>query len=1205
MHERTRLGITSIGSCWVSAAPMQNTYSEATSDRRTCGLLVRAMFGLSLTVSMVLGPAIGRSVYAQTVSATLVGAVTDLTGAMVANAKVTIVDVATNTPRVAMTNSSGNYNVPDLQPGTYSISVEAKGFQRELRPSIDVIVDTTTRIDFALQSGSLTETITVTDTPSLLQTDRADISTKLEAEKLENLPVGVNRNFQGLLNLVPGTTPATFQHSQFFNAQSSLQTEVNGSPRMGNSYQIEGIDDDERTGLLQILIPPADSIATVDISTNNFEAELGRAVGAVTNVTLKSGSNKLHGSASEYLQNTVFNARSYFNTSAKPHVAYNYYGGNVSGPIFKDKLFFYGDYFRTADHEATANTLSIPFTKYYVCNSSNNVDLSNGLIVAGTKVSGQIFDPATGNALGQNRAPFVNNQIPCARVNSVSLALLNLIPTPNQNTGALSNPVNNFYAAPPFRKSSNTFDGKVDYQLSEIDHLSWRYSQQISDVYQAPTFSALAGGPGNSTGFSANGHQNAYSTGLNYERAFSSKLLTEVRVGVAHYRSTANPFDYGSNDATTVGASGVNISQFSSGQVGVNLGSFSQPTLGYASGLPWIRGEANIDFVNNWTKILGNHTFKFGADIRRVRDDLLQDLTFGSRGLITFGENQTFSANPAATMGTSFTYATNFANDMASMLLDVPSTVGRDLNTFFPAFRQSWYFAFAGDKWQATPKLTLDYGVRWEFYQPPTPKSPGGFSNYDPVNNNLVLAGVGSNPMNLGLQARYKYLSPRTGFSYRFTGNTVVRGGFGISYTPFEDNTWAYNYPVRANNSYSPCGTGTAATYGTTVYTCVNNVAGAPVTWQSGFPAPVAVAIPSNGIIPVTGNASLTNQSYFYIPLSYHNPYVESWNLAVQQSLPANFSLTLSYVANHGVHIGSAQNINLGDRLNCGTACYPGQVLGFGRTAATSEYFLGTSSNYQSLQTQLSRRFTNGFSSNSAFTWGKGLGYQNSDDGGFQFWLQPRRNYAPNDYDRRLDFAESLTYELPWGAGNRWLRSGIAGKVIGGWKVSAILTLVTGAPFIVTANANTINTSGQTQTANLVGSYKVTHGVGSSTTWFDPTAFAQPAGCTGYAAATPTTVTCPFVPGVTVGNLGRNTFHGPGTIQDNVSLFKTFTFFERTSLDVRADVFQLSNSPQFANPNTSITATNFGQVTSTVGSGSGVNGIGGGRSMQVAAIIHF
>ncbi len=1122
---------------------------------------------------------------AQTVAATIVGTVVDNTGAIVPEAQVTIVEVATNQTRVVKTNESGNYSVPNVAPGPYSITIDAPGFRREVRSGVDVLVNTTSRVDFSLALGAATDTINVTDTLPILQTDRADVSTKIEADKLENLPIGVNRNFQNLLNLIPGTTPAAVLNSQFFNAAGTLQTNVNGTPRMGNNYQIEGVDDNQRTGTNQILIPPADAIATVDTSTNNYEAELGRAVGAVVNVTLKSGTNRFHGSASEYLQNSYLNAKSYFNTTgAKAHIAYNYFGGTFSGPIIKDKLFFFVDYFRTSDHEANSNTVTIPFKTASTCNASGFIDLSAGLVAPLGK--GQVYDPATGtNGLG--RTPFVNNQIPCSRVNPVSLKLLSLLPAPNQNLTTAASPSNNYFANLPFQKTSNTYDGKLDYQLSGKDHLSYRYEFQQSNVFQQPIFGSVGGGPANGA-FAGTGVQNAYSTSLNYDRAFSATLLTEVRVGVAHNHNVANPADFNSADATNVGIPGVNIAgqPFTGGQASISLGGFSSPVIGYAASMPWERAESNIDLVNHWTKILGNHTIKFGADVRRVRDELLQGQTFGPRGVYNFGENQT------SIVGGS----TNFSNDLASFLLDVPSSAGRDLFTYAPNYRQWWIFSFAGDKWQASQKLTLDYGVRWELYPPATPAVAGGFSNYDPINHQLVIGGIGGNPSNLGLQNRLNYFSPRTGFAYRLTEETVFRGGFGISYSPVPDNNFAYNYPIRANNSYNPPGTN--STYGAAVLAD----GATPATFQAGFPAPVAVPVPANGLIHVAAGSLLAASAFNVIPTNYYNPYVESFNLGLQQALPGNFALTVAYVGNHGVHISTGQNINLPSVFGGGSAYEPDYTavdsvtgMQYKRTAASTEYYFGNSTNYQALQVQLNRRFIKGFSSTSAFTWAKGLGYQSGDDAGLTFWIEKRRNYAPNDFDRRTNFEQSFTYELPIGPGRAFLSNGFVGRAIGGFKVSGIVSLVSGLPFTITAN-NNLNTPGETQTANQVGPYNVLHNIGTGHQWFDPSSFKPPSGCT---------TLCNPVPGVNIGNTGRNAFRGPGFVQDNVSLFKTYNLAESYTLEVRADVLQLSNTPQFANPSASMTSTTFGQITTVMGSGTGVNGTGGGRSMQVAAIFKF
>jgi hypothetical protein len=1142
---------------------------------------VSRLLRVSILATLALG--FSQALLGQAVNGTLLGTVIDTSGASVSGAKVLATEAATGAVHQSQTNDSGNYTFPDMQPGTYDISVESQGFKKTTHQNIDLLSNSSTRVDLTVVPGNVLETVIVTTAPPLLQTDRADISTKLDSAAVEDMPIGTNRNFQSLLNLVPGTAPAVFQHSQFFNAQSALQTEANGVPRQGNLYQIEGIDDDERTGLLQILIPPVEAIQSVDISTNNFEAELGRAIGAVTNVTLKSGTNAFHGSAFEFIQNNDLNARSYFG-GPLGHLSYNYFGGSIGGPILKDKLFFFGDYLRTSDHESVSNTLTIPDSRYFTPNSAGNIDLSAALV--GT--TGQIYDPATGDGTTAHpRTAFANNQVPYDRINPVSLAILQGIYAAAKKYGTLnetkplSNPANDYTTNLPFTKTTDSFDTKVDYAPREQDHFSGRFSFQRVLTFQQAAFGSFLGGPAGG-GFEGTGDQKSYSTGLNYDHVFSPTFLTEARFGVAHLRNQAQPSDFGSEDATTIGIPGVNISgqPFTTGQAGITInGGFSNPLMGYSASVPWIRAEANIDFVNNWTKILGNHTIKFGADVRRVRDDLLQDQTFSPRGAFTFSDVQTSETGAK----------TNIANDIASFLLDQPSQTGRDLNTFFPAYRQWWIFAFASDKWQATPKLTVDLGVRWDFYPPATPRHSGGFSNYDPVTNSLVLAGLGGNPSNLGMKTQYRYFAPRTGLSYRVSNNTVVRGGFGISYTPFPDNTYAYDYPIRANNSYQPTGS--------SAFTPAVLADGVTVaTFQAGFPAPVPVAIPSNGII-VANTPQLISQVYNYIPKDYKNPYVESWNVAVQQALPGNMSFQLAYVANHGVDISGAQNINLPSTYGGGSASDPEKIT-FGRTAATNQYFIGFSSNYQSLQAQLTKRFSNNLSFTSALTWGKALGYISGDDGGLVFFINWRRNYAPLDFDRKLNYEQSFTYELPLGHGHQHFATGIADTVLGGWKLSGIVALVSGLPFTVSANGGTLNTPGTAQTANLTGSFRKLGGIGSGVQWFDPTSFSQPAGCT----ANPCTAS-----NVGLGNTGRNQFRGPGYLQDNFSIFKSFRLVRELQLETRIDAFQLSNTPQFANPNSSsISASNFGQVTNTLGSGQGsVNGIGGGRTLQGSARFTF
>ncbi len=1068
----------------------------------------------------------------QAVTGTLLGTVTDGTGAIVPNAKIVVTEINTGTTRSGSTSEAGTYSFPDLPSGTYNVSAEQTGFKRTTRSNVEVQINSSPRIDFTLQPGNISESVEVTAAPAALQTDRADTGSVISSVQTENMPLGTGRNFQNLLNLVPGTTRASFQHSNFFNAAGSLQTEVNGQMRQGNNYQIEGIDDNERTGLLQILVPPIEAIQTVNVSTSNFDAELGRASGAVTNVQLKSGTNNIHGAAYEFLRNSEFNARNFFDP-AVGHLTYNYFGGNVGGPIIKNKLFFFGDILRQTDHEANTNLVNIP-----------------SLGIRGGNLSGSattIYDPATGNPDGTGRTPFPGNIIPANRINAISTKILNLIPAPNTGSGE----TNNYFGLLPYHKDTTSLDFKMDYNITEKDRLTGRFSYARPEVFQAPIFGA-AGGPAQGA-FEGTGIQKTYSAGLNYTRIWTNTLVMELRFGAAHYHNAAQNSDFGTTASTALGIPGVNIDQYSSGIVGINLnGGYSGPIVGYSASVPWVRAEANIDVVNSWTKNYRNHTFKWGVDLRRVRDELLQMQTFSPRGVFNFADGQT--SIPGA--------KTSFTNNIASFLLDLPNQSGRDLATYFPAYRAWQFFSFVQDQWVVSPKLTLNLGLRWEFYPPATPRQKGGFSNYNFKDKTLEIAGVGSVPSNLGLETHYDYFAPRLGLAYRMNEKTVVRTGFGISYTPFPDNNYAYNYPVRANNAFNPG----VASYGPALLPD-----GSVSTFQNGFPAPINVPIPSTGIItnPPVGT------NYFTVSKSFKNPYVESWNFAVQRALPAHFTIDMAYVGNHGVHTVTQYNLNAATVLGLGNAGLP--EYGFNkRTASTTLLFGGFSSMYNGLQVKIDRKFSTGLLMTTAYTWAKGMNYQTGDDGGLLYYINLRRNYARADFDRTQTFVQSYIYDLPFGKNKRWLSSGMMSKAIGGWRVNGILTLMTGTPLNFTASSADLLAPGNSQSPDQIAPITLPKGINTGNEWFSRTSFQ-------------------LAPKGSFGSVGRNAISGPGFFNLDASLFKIFSLTERINLEVRGESFGVTNSPQFNNPNTTLGSSSFGFIT----------GAGGGRTIQLGFKLNF
>jgi outer membrane receptor protein involved in Fe transport len=1183
-------------------SPAMNSQGLAAPKER--GLIKLWLLSMVLLLGAIL---LGFSapVLGQAVNATLLGTVTDSSGAAVANVKVTITETNTGISRASQTNESGNYVLPDLPPGTYTVTAELSGFKRASRAGIDVIVNTTERVDLILEPGNVLETVTVEAETPMLQTERADTGRKLEIVLTENLPLGTNRNYQNLLNLVPGTTRATFQHSQFFNASSSLQTEVNGQLRQGNNYQIEGIDDNERTGLLQILVPPLEAIQIVDVTTSNYDAELGRASGAVTNVILKSGTNSFHGAAYEFARNSYFNARNFFDP-AVGHLAYNYLGGNVGGPIKKNKLFFFGDYLKVYDHEANTNTTTIPIMAF------RSGDLSTSTTAIYNPFSGN-GDPTKRTQIMASSAPGVAtvqgpnnttvdafnaacknaagcpNIVPSALINPISAKLIALLPPP---TNALK--ANNYFALLPFHKDTDFVDAKVDANLTDKDRLSGRFSFQRPSILQAPIF-GIAGGPAQGN-FEGSGLQNTYSIGLNYNRFFSNTLVAEFRAGVAWYHNEAHNADFGTNTSQTLGIPGVNLDKgITSGIVGITINGLlngNPPLIGFSASLPWIRAETNIDFANTWTKILGNHTLKFGGDLRRVRDALLQEQTFSPRGVYTFADGQTArncplgDTSPSCPTTKAGASKTTFANDFASFLFDVPNQAGRDLATFFPNYRAWQVFAFAQDQWRVTPKFSANLGVRWEFYPPATPVKPQGFSNYNPANNTLVVSGVGGNPDDLGIATHYKYFAPRIGLAYRLKESTVFRVGYGISYTPFPDNSYAYNFPVRANNAFNPA----VASFGPAVL--ADGVT--PATFDKGFPSLILPVVPSNGVITSASSAAaasvLKQSNLFVVNPNFKNPYVESWNAAIQQSLPWRFVLEVAYVGNHCVACVVNYNLNAATVV----ATDPQKVNGllpeaaFGRTANTNLLFAGYSSSYHALQVKFDRHFSAGFATTTAYTFGKGMGFQTGDDGGLSFYINQRRDYARNDFDRTQTFVQSIVYDLPFGKGKRLVSSGAGVAILGDWRVSTFLTLMSGLPLYFTDSSASLLAPNNTQTPELVAPVRILHGVGPGNPWFSTSSFAAAAAGT-------------------FGNVGRNFLSGPNFFDLDASLSKSIRMTERFNLELRLEAFGATNTPQFSFASTGGTpsggsaagltrnSNSFGQITNA----------SGGRVLQLGAKFNF
>jgi hypothetical protein len=1049
-------------------------------------------------------------IHGQTLKGTVLGTITDSTQAVVSGVQISITDVNTNFHRTEVTNEEGFYVFANLDPGNYRIEAEHPGFRKVVRSGIDLTPNTTARIDMELTPGAVSEVVDVTAEAPLLQTDRSDTSAKIEDQQLNTMPLLNNRNYQNLLLVVPGVQRAYRSNSAFFNSQEHLQSVVNGLDQR-NNYMIEGLDNNVEN--LTGIIPPADAIATVDVSTTNYDPELGRAGGAVTNVTLKSGTNDWHGSLFEYHRDNDLQARNVF-ASNTPHSVYNQFGGSFGGRIRKDKLFFFADYQGSRDVFGNTNLPTIPTIAF------RNGDLSASPTV--------VYDPATGSSTGAGRTPFAGNQIPGSRISPIAAKILGFIPAPTRS--GLSA---NFEKPTSQGKNIDQFDVKVDYVATLKDRLFVRYSFQRATVFDPGLYGpngGIYGGPHNS-GFQGSGPSRNQSPGLNYSRIFGPTLVMEVRFGIVRNRNEAINIDHGLTTSRDLGIPNVNLDDWSSGLTEIRVDGYDAPMVGFVNSLPWKRSVTNFNTVNNWTKTKATHVIKWGFDIRRERQDLLQTQTFNPRGRFQF------TAGPTSLNGDP---RTSFGNSFAAFLLDLPNQIGRDLAIIFPARRNTIYNLYFQDKWQVTKKLTVDLGLRWEYWPPSTPHWPAGFSNYNPFNNTLELAGVGSVPNDLGIEGQKRSFAPRFGLAWRLDEKTVVRAGYGISYLVRDTNV--YNFPVAQANQLVAANSFVAAG-----------------SLATGAPTPNPVQIPSTGII-----TNPPNQSYTYIPKDLPHGYVQSWNVAVQRALPSNFTAELAFVGNHGVNVPTSNNININASMvpGSGTAGRPENIL-FGRTSDTNVPY-NAHSYYDSVQAKLNRRFSNGFMLTTAYAFGKAIDFNASTTGGNFNNIYFGRNRGLADWDRRHVFSQSYVYELPFGEGKRWATSGAGKWLLGGWQTNALWTWESGLPLDIAINNASLNAPGNINRPNVNRAVQMYGNIGPGQLYFDTSAFSAP------------------LPN-TFGNVGRNTLHGPRLFEIDFSVFRRFRVTERMSLEFRAESFNLSNTPHFDRPDTNFSDAAFGQVTTARG----------------------
>jgi len=1076
-----------------------------------------------------------RPVYGQATSGSIIGTITDASGAVVAGATVTIRSVERGTETKTQTNDSGNFTQTYLTAGVYVLTVEASGFVRLVQNGVVVSTDQATRVDAQLKVGAVTQEMTVTSTAPLLASDRAEVSTSLDRTQVQNLPI-LDRNLTRLQLLLPGAQFHTFQHASSENPQAGLQINNNGLDFGTSNFLIDGTDNNNAVlGIINVN-PTQDSVQEFKHATGNFDAEFAQAGGAVIQVTTRSGTNKFHGSLFEYLQNNIFNARNSFSEpKGPPPLRVNQFGGALGGPIRQNKFFFFGDYQGTRRRIGASLLTTTPTA------ATRAGDFS--------ALGVPIYDPATGAPDGSGRTQFADptrataanplglNIIPQNRISTASAKLLALLPLPNSGAAGAFN--NNFIAGGSEVFDSDQFNGRADHKLSDKLNYFVRYSFGGYRREDPAAFGKQAGGPGLSglffSGQSKVRNQNAVG-GATY--IFNSTLATDFRVGYTRYRVDVLPGDFGSTTGADVGIPGVNLPNrpdtsgipafFIPGSGGFNIG--------YSLGINQCNCPLNeryfeYQFVDNLTKVSGNHTYKFGVDVR-FAGNLRRPSDTKRNGIFNFNQQVTGALGVAGS-----------GLAAASFLLGLPTSFSRFAQQFPQAEDRQWrMFYFAQDTWRATNKLTLNYGLRWDTWFPDHTLRDGEGSRYDVRTNTLLVAGVGDVNKSVNFKTQWRNFSPRIGIAYQWDPKTVFRTGWGRSYFieifGFHFNNVANNFPNLITQVVNPA----------SLFTPVFSL-------TQGPPAAVFPAVPSNGRLALPVGLGVN-----YLPESQRYAYVDSWNLSVERLLDASTTVTATYVGNVGRNrkpgVLGPRGIALNQAVPGPGALNPRRPLFnlFGLTQSINDFSTAMRSNYHALQTKLTRRLSEGSSLLVTYTWSKSMDYQF----GMGTWFDLGLNRSVADYDRTHVFTVGHVWELPFGKGRRYLAG--AGRAVdytlGGWQFSGITRYESGWPFSPTLlNTSSINADVPYLRPDIVASadpYNVPGGQ-SRDRWFNVAAFQTPAA-------------------FKFGNAARNSLRGPNFFTADWSLQKRFAITENKRLSLKWDVFNAFNRTNLANPATAIDA---------------------------------
>lgn len=1069
-----------------------------------------------LTIILTLQPAAAQVLYGN-----IVGTVKDPQGANLPGVSVTLTNTGTGLKLDTTTDETGSYDFRNLLPGNYDMTLSRSGFKQLQQTAIVVKAGDPKRLDAALEIGGAQETVTIEANAATLQTEKADLHTELGGTEVTSLPLNQYRNYQQLLNLVPGATPTQFQNAEIDTPGRSLRTWVNGVQPNSNTTRVDGAVSvnvwlPHHAGYIQ----SAETIETVNIATNNFDADQGMAGGAAQTVVTKSGTNEFHGSGFWFINNDKLNANSYFNNAfnlRRPPLDRDIFGGTLGGPILKNKLFFFGstEYFR--DRRTSNVNYGVPTDRM------RNGDFSE---VAAKYSNFKLFDPTTGGSGGTGRQQFANFIIPTARISPIAQKILNLYPkvnTPNDLNGNLL--PDDYVQERLVKVNRGNYDGKLSWQRTKAHSIWAKFSTLRANVVSNFSLGFDQGSLGDTK---------VYVGSLGHTWTLSPTLLLDGNFGYYRQDQQVTGPDYGKNYGIELGIPGTNDPK--------DIRASGLPTFanGYDIGttpnwMPLFRKELNYSFSSALTKVFPKHEVRGGVDIVKLELNHRQ-AEFGDYGLKGgFG----FSGSTTGAAG----YAAQQWNSFAAFLLGLPSFYSKDVQTETMTGREWQHALYVRDRWRATQNLTLNLGLRLEHY-PLMTRAKSGIERLDYSTYTVLLGGRGSVPKDVGLKLRTWYLTPRVGLAYRLGDKSVIRAGYGHTINPLP-----WSRPLRGSFPYDITFNNTAEQFGYAT------------TLATGIP-PVPIPDTSAGQVPLPRGVFMRspNNGTEFFPgagKGLDRATIKQYNITFERRLPGDVIVEVGYVGTRTDGGYADLNINYGEP---GGGNASRKYFALAGSTAINDWAARTKSRYNSLQVAINRPLHNGLLLKGAYTLSRAKDMADEDGWTGLDYNNPLvydLNFTTAGFDRTHVFQMGFVYELPFLRSN----NDLAGRVLGGWQLNGIFGAYSGTPFSIGGSNTALNcpSCGPVR-ININGDPKPTGEVGSSTaTYYDKSLFSQPTGLgkEGF------------------GTSGRNRFRRPSVWNLDLSLFKRFRIGERVQPEFRVEAANVFNHTNWGAPVTSFTAPNF------------------------------